>query len=52
TAKFSLNFLQNIVREAENEKKVSLELRNDAPMKISYPIGDTTIQFYLAHMLL
>lgn len=52
TAKFSLSFLQNIVRESENEKKVSLELKNDSPMKISYPIGDTAIQFYLAHMIL
>lgn len=50
--KFSLNFLQNIVKEAESEKKISLELKNDAPMKISYPLGETVIQFYLAHMLL
>jgi hypothetical protein len=40
------------VKEADNEKRVSLELRTDAPMKISYNIGDTTIQFYLAHMIL
>lgn len=52
TTKYSLNFLQNIIREADNEKKVSLELKNDAPMKISYQIGETTMQFFLAHMIL
>jgi len=52
TAKYSLNFLQSIVKEADNEKKISLELKSDAPMKISYNVGDTTIQFYLAHMIL
>lgn len=52
TAKFSLSFLQHIVREADNERKISLELKSEAPMKISYAIGDTTIQFYLAHMIL
>ena len=50
--KFNLTFLQNIVREAENEKRVTLELKTDAPMKISYQIGETPIQFYLAHMIL
>ncbi len=52
TSKFSLNFLQNIVRAADPEKKVVLELKNDAPMKISYQIGPSIISFHLAHMLL
>lgn len=52
TVKHSLDFLQRIVKEADNEKKISLELKSDAPMKISYNIGDTVIQFYLAHMIL
>lgn len=52
TVKFSLSFLQNVVKEADNEKKILLELKNDSPMRVSYPIGPTKIQFYLAHMLL
>lgn len=52
TSKYSLNFLQNIVKGADPEKKVVLELKTDAPMKISYTIGPSTINFHLAHMLL
>ncbi len=50
--KFNLTFLQNIVKEAENEKRITLELKTDSPMKISYQIGEIGIQFYLAHMIL
>lgn len=51
-SKYSLNFLLNIVKEADSEKKILLELKNDAPMKVSYSIGDSPIEFYLAHMIL
>ncbi|MDO8427838.1 MAG: proliferating cell nuclear antigen (pcna) [Candidatus Diapherotrites archaeon] len=51
-SKYSLSFLENIVREASSEKIILLELKNEAPMKISYDISKTRIQFYLAHMLL
>lgn len=51
-SKYSLNFLQNIVREAENEKNIVLEFKNDSPMKVSYKLGDSDIQFHLAHMIL
>ena len=51
-AKFSLNFLSNIVRESDSEKEIELYLKNDAPMKITYAIGKSDIEFYLAHMLL
>ncbi|MBS3061104.1 MAG: hypothetical protein J4215_00815 [Candidatus Diapherotrites archaeon] len=50
--KFNLTFLQNVIKEAENEKRVTLELKTDAPMKVSFSIGETPIQFYLAHMIL
>jgi len=50
--KFNLTFLQNVVREADSDKKITLELKTDAPMKISYLIGDIPMQFYLAHMIL
>jgi len=52
TSKYSLNFLENIVKEADPDSTISLELKNEAPMRISYPIEDTKIQFYLAHMIL
>ena len=52
TAKFSLNFLQNIVKEAEAEDKVSMHLKNDAPMRVSYDVGKCRLEFYLAHMIL
>lgn len=51
-SKYSLNFLQNLVKEADNESNVTLELKSDAPMKASYKIGESTIEFYLAHMIL
>jgi len=52
TSKYSLNFLENIVKEAHPDSRVLLELKNEAPMRISYNIGDTKIQFHLAHMIL
>lgn len=51
-AKYSLNFLMNLVKEADAEQEITLELRSDAPMRVSYKIGNSQIQFYLAHMLL
>lgn len=51
-SKYSLSFLQNIVKEADNEGNVSMELKSDAPMKVSYSIGEGSIEFYLAHMIL
>jgi len=52
TAKFSLNFFQNIVRQADNEKQITIELKNDSAMRVSYSIGPSRIVFYLAHMIL
>jgi proliferating cell nuclear antigen len=52
TAKFSLNFLQNIVKEADQGEKIEISLKADAPMKVSYNIGKSKIVFYLAHMIL
>lgn len=52
TAKFSLNFLQNIIKEADNEKVIKIELKTDAAMKVTFKIGESEITFYLAHMIL
>jgi len=51
-SKYSLNFLQNIVKDAEPDQKVLLQLRSDAPIRVSYKIGPASIEFYLAHMIL
>src|SRR3989344_3290761 len=52
TAKFSLNFLHNIVKESEGDEKITLHLKNDAPMKIYYEIGKCKLEFFIAHMII
>jgi proliferating cell nuclear antigen len=51
-SKYSLSYLQNIVREAGPDTMVSMSIKSDSPMKISYNIGPSEIKFYLASMLL
>lgn len=51
-SKFSLNFLQNIVREVDPEHSIFLELKNDSPLKVSFSIGTARFEFFLAHMIL
>jgi len=51
-SKYSLSFLQNIAKEADPETMVTLELKTDTPLKISYEIGKNPIQYHLAHMIL
>lgn len=51
-AKYSLNYLINMVKEADSDKNVTMELKTDNPLRVAYKIGDSEIQFYLAHMIL
>jgi len=51
-SKYSLTYLQNIVKEADHESIIMLELKSDSPMKVSFNIGNSELKFYLAHMLL
>ena len=51
-SKYSLSYLQNIVKEANPDSSILIELKSDSPMKVSYKIGKSEIRFYLAHMLL
>jgi len=51
-SKYSLNFLQNIVKAASPEQKILFEMKSDAPLRVSYPIGPGKIAFHLAHMIL
>ncbi len=51
-SKYSLSFLQNIMKEADNDSSVLLELKTDSPLKVSYSVGEARLEFYLAHMIL
>lgn len=51
-AKYSLNFLQGIVKGASPESKIWLGLKTDSALKMSYDIGPSKISFHLAHMIL
>lgn len=52
TSKYSLNFLANVIKEADNDSIVQLEFKSDAPMRVTYDIGKARMQYYLAHMIL
>ena len=47
-AVFSLDHLNNILKEAEAPSVVSLSLKNDAPLRVEYSIGDAKVVYYLA----
>ena len=47
-AVFSLDHLNNILKEAEAPSVVSLSLKADAPLKVEYSIGDAKLVYYLA----
>lgn len=51
-SKYSLSFLQNIIKDADQEQKILLQMKSDAPMRVSYKIGPASLEFYLAHMIL
>ncbi|MFH0714956.1 MAG: hypothetical protein V1847_04485 [Candidatus Diapherotrites archaeon] len=51
-SKYSLNFLQNMVKDVDPETLVTLEFKSDAPMKVSYKMNDCSLEFHLAHMIL
>jgi len=47
-AVFSLDHLNNILLAAENPSVVTLSLRNDAPLKMEYAVGEGKVVYYLA----
>ena len=51
-AKFSLSFFQNIIKQAPLDNQVTIELKNDSAMRVTYTIGPSKMVFYLAHMIL
>ncbi|HPM85847.1 MAG: hypothetical protein PHY04_02830 [Candidatus ainarchaeum sp.] len=51
-AKFSLSFFQSIIKQAPLDSQVTIELKNDSAMRVTYSIGPSKMVFYLAHMIL
>lgn len=52
TSKYSLSFFSNIIKETGHEQKIDLFLKTDSPMKIEYSLGEASLKFHLAHMIL
>ena len=51
-SRYSLPFLQNILRHAEPESEVIVRFSSDAPLYISYSLSGIRLSFFLAHMIL
>lgn len=47
-AVFSLDHLNNILKEADAPSVVSMSLKTDAPLRVEYNIGDARVVYYLA----
>ncbi|MBI5884843.1 proliferating cell nuclear antigen (pcna) [archaeon] len=52
TSKYSLSFFTSLIKETAPEQEISLQLKTDSPMKIEYSLGEASLKFYLAHMIL
>ncbi|MFH1752534.1 MAG: proliferating cell nuclear antigen (pcna) [archaeon] len=47
-AMYPLDYLQDMLKTASSETELELNLKNDAPIRISYSIGDAKITYFLA----
>lgn len=47
-AMFPLEYLNDLLKNVEGEAVVTLNLKNDAPLRLEYPIGQGTVVYYLA----
>jgi len=45
---FPLDYLQDMLKAATSDTKVSLFIKSNAPVKVSYTIGDASITYFLA----
>ncbi|MHB1830319.1 MAG: proliferating cell nuclear antigen (pcna) [Candidatus Micrarchaeaceae archaeon] len=45
---FNLEFLENMVKSCPIGSHISIELKSNEPMKLSYSIGDSSITYFLA----
>lgn len=51
-SKYSLDFLKNIIKEADNDKEIIVEFKTDAPIKVTFNISEATLKYHLAHMIM
>ncbi|MDD5317104.1 MAG: proliferating cell nuclear antigen (pcna) [Candidatus ainarchaeum sp.] len=47
-ATFPLQFLDDISKSCPNEGSMTIHLKNNAPVKVEYAIGDASLTYYLA----
>ena len=47
-AMFPLEYMNNLLTGVSSDSIVTLNLKNDAPLKLKYGIGNTTLTYYLA----
>ncbi|MFH0986768.1 MAG: proliferating cell nuclear antigen (pcna) [Candidatus Micrarchaeota archaeon] len=47
-AMFPLEYLNDLLRGTSNESIVTMDLKSDAPLRVSYKIGDAQVKYYLA----
>lgn len=47
-AMFPLNYLNDMLKAADSNTEITLKLRTDAPIELSYKIGEASILYYLA----
>lgn len=47
-AMFSLDYLQDMVKNADNDSILTIYLRTDAPLKLHYSLGEAEFTYYLA----
>jgi len=45
---YPLEYLNDLLKSAENEAVITLEIKTDHPLRIEYSIGQATIVYYLA----
>ena len=45
---FNLEFLENMVKSCPSGNSISISLKSNEPLKLSYNIGDAEIIYYLA----
>ncbi|MFA5931287.1 MAG: proliferating cell nuclear antigen (pcna) [archaeon] len=45
---FPLDYLQDMLKVASSDTKVNLFIKSNAPIRVSYPIGEANISYFLA----
>ena len=45
---FPLDYLQDMLKVASSDTKVTLFIKSSAPVRVSYPIGEASISYFLA----